>query len=275
MWLGKPSIRMAQMGETQLKISVLGSHLCAVAKADVHRQLLERAARFESGYICVSNVHTTMMGVFDLSYRAITNAAALAVPDGMPLVWAMRSLGAVEQDRVHGPTLMRDLFDLGRSHGIKHYLYGGSPAAVQALKEALLARYPGALIVGAESPPFRPLAAVSELEWQDSAARINESGAHFVWVGLGAPKQEMWMWRQRGSVKALMVGIGAAFDLIPKLVPEAPPVLQAVGMEWAYRLFREPRRLWRRYLFNNPAFLILWAGQWVMSKFGRGFRILP
>jgi N-acetylglucosaminyldiphosphoundecaprenol N-acetyl-beta-D-mannosaminyltransferase len=241
-------------------------------RAEVRRQLLEKGARGESGYVCVANVHTTMTGFFDPAYRAITNAATFAVPDGMPLVWAMRSLGASGQDRVRGPSLMRDLFDLGRPLGIRHYLFGGTPESLRALRETLLALYPGAVIAGEESPPFRPLEAIPEAEWAACAARINASGAQFIWVGIGAPKQEIWMWRQRHAVKGIMFGIGAAFDLIPGRVPEAPAALQAVGMEWAYRLFREPRRLWRRYLFNNPAFLVLWAGQCLLRALGRDFR---
>src|SRR5690606_26654447 len=120
-----------------------------------------------------------------------------SVPDGMPLVWAMNSLGAQSQDRIRGPSLMRDLFDRGRARGVKHYLYGGSPEALASLRETLLKAYPGAEIVAAESPPFRPLEDISPAEWEATAARINESGAHLLWVGLGAPKQERWMWEQR------------------------------------------------------------------------------
>lgn len=257
----------------QRKISVLGSHYSAVPRAAVHRLLLDAAKNGQSGYVCVSNVHTTMTGVFDPSYREVTNGAFLAVPDGVPLVWAMRSLGEPGQDRVRGPSLMRDMLDQGRAHGIKHYLYGGTAPVLQKLQAAIAEQYPGALVVGAESPPFRPLEAISDAEWKETAERINASGAHFVWIGLGAPKQEKWCWRQRESVKGIMFAIGAAFDLIPGVVPEAPAFLQAIGMEWAYRLFREPRRLWRRYLFNNPAFLVLWMGQLVGRALGRSYKI--
>ena len=252
---------------------MLGSHYSAATRAAVHRLLLDRASEGLGGYVCVSNVHTTMTGFFDPAYQQITNQAFLAVPDGVPLVWAMRSLGEPGQDRVRGPSLMRDLLDQGRARGIRHYLYGGTPAVLQKLQAAIAEQYPGALIVGAESPPFRPLEAITDAEWKETADRINASGAHFVWIGLGAPKQERWCWRQRNSVKGVMFAIGAAFDLIPGVVPEAPAFLQAIGMEWAYRLFREPRRLWRRYLFNNPAFLVLWMGQLVGRVFGRSYKI--
>ncbi len=253
------------------KVSVLGSHYSVLERNAVHRFLLDRAKAGQGGYVCISNVHTTMTGLFDPAYQSITNHALLAVPDGVPLVWAMRSMGAKGQDRVRGPSLMRDMLDQGRAHGITHYLYGGSPGTLQKLQEVIAREYPGAQIVGAESPPFRPLEAISPEEWREVAESINRSGAHFVWIGLGAPKQERWIWEQRNSVKGIMFAIGAAFDLIPGVVPEAPAVLQAIGMEWAYRLAKEPRRLWRRYLFNNPAFMVLWAGQWVKRVLGRDY----
>lgn len=246
--------------------------MSAVDRAAVHGALLERASAQQSGYVCVANVHTTMMGFFDHEYQRVTNTAFLAVPDGMPLVWAMRSLGASGQDRVRGPTLMRELVDLGRKCGLKHYLYGGSPAVVSELQKVLEQQYPGAQIVGAESPPFKPLAEITEAEWKAAAERINRSGAQLVWIGLGAPKQELWMYRQREAVRGIMLGVGAAFDLIPGRIPEAPSWMQAMGLEWVYRFAKEPGRLWRRYLFNNPAFLVLWGAQWVMKVLGKEFR---
>jgi N-acetylglucosaminyldiphosphoundecaprenol N-acetyl-beta-D-mannosaminyltransferase len=254
------------------RISVLGTAYSLCNRERVEKFLLGHAMSGGTGYVCVWNVHTTMTAFFERDYQRIGNESLLTIPDGMPLVWAMRSLGAPGQDRVRGPSLMRALLDQGRARGAKHYLYGGSPQALAALQEAIAREYPGAKIVGAESPPFRPLESISDEDWQATAARINGSGAHFVWVGLGAPKQERWMWRQRGSVKGVMLGVGAAFDLLPGLVPEAPALLQSMGLEWVYRLWREPRRLWRRYVFNNPAFLVLWAGQWLAHLAGKNFR---
>lgn len=233
----------------------------------MHTFLESAAQSHQSGYVCVSNVHTTMTGFFDSSYREITNQSLISIPDGLPLVWGMRSLGAENQDRVRGPSLMRDLLDRGRTWGAKHYLYGGSPQALQALQGTIAQQYPGVQIVGAESPPFRPLEEITD--WDQIAARINATGAHFVWIGLGAPKQERWMFRQKNSIKGVMLGVGAAFDILPGRVPDAPQWMQNSGLEWLYRLVKEPARLWRRYLFNNPAFLVLWAGQWVVAKIFR------
>lgn len=248
------------------RINLLGSHYSVLPRANVHAFLEQCAKENKPGYVCVSNVHTTMTGYFDPSYQEITNKSLLSVPDGMPLVWGMKSLGAHEQDRVRGPSLMRDLLDRGRSWGAKHYLYGGSEKNLARLKKTIEQQYPGADIVGAESPPFRPLEEIRD--WDDIAKRINATGAHFVWIGLGAPKQERWMFRQRNAVKGIMFGIGAAFDILPGAVPDAPELMQRFGLEWLYRLYKEPRRLWRRYLFNNPAFLVLWGMQWARKKIG-------
>lgn len=255
------------------KLCIVGSNYSVLTRDEISRALLADALARRPGYVCVANVHTTMIGYFDPGYRRITNEATYAVPDGLPLVWAMKSLGAIEQDRVRGPTLIRDLVDLGRAYSLKHYFYGGSPKAVAALKAALEKEYPGCEIVGAESPPFRPLHAISAAEWESDARRLNESGAHLIWVGLGAPKQERWMWEQRGRVRAPMLGVGAAFDLISGRIPEAPLAFQRLGLEWLYRLYQEPRRLWRRYIFNNPAYLALWGAQVIAAKlFGRNYK---
>jgi N-acetylglucosaminyldiphosphoundecaprenol N-acetyl-beta-D-mannosaminyltransferase len=272
---GKETSKVTRAGREVPKVSVLGSHYSVMARDAAHKVLLQAALAGESGYVCVSNVHTTMTGFFQPAYRRITNEASFTVPDGMPIVWAMRSLGCREQNRLHGPTLMRDLIDQGRALGARHYLYGGSPEAIRLLKEALLAKYPGVEIVGAESPPFRPFDQITDAEFAEAAARINAAAPHFVWVGLGAPKQEKWMHRQRHQVRGIMFGIGAAFDIIPGRVPEAPRWMQGAGLEWLYRLSREPRRLWSRYFFYNPAFLVLWAGQVVLRAFGADFRVVP
>lgn len=255
------------------KVAVLGSHYSVMTRHEAHERLLAAALAGERGYVCVSNVHTTMTGVLDPAYRAVTNEASFAVPDGVPLVWAMRSLGHRAQDRVRGPTLMRDLFDLGRASGARHYLYGGSSKAVEKLRETLLAQYPGAIVVGAESPPFRALDAIPDAEWAATAERINAAKPHFVWIGLGAPKQEKWMHRQRNAVNGIMLGVGAAFDLIPGTIPEAPELMQRMGLEWLYRFTREPRRLWSRYFFYNPAFLVLWGGQLMARALGARFDV--
>ena len=249
------------------RVNILGSFYSCLSKEKIQEEVLKRAQTKIPGYVCVANVHTTMMGFWNPQYQQITNESCLAVPDGMPLVWAMKSFGVHDQNRVRGPTLMRDLFDLGREKKIRHYLFGGTEETIRLLVEILNREYPGAVIVGAESPPFRPLEDINEAEWEASAKRINDSGAQILWVGLGAPKQEQWMFLQRKRIQPVMLGVGAAFDLLSGKIPEAPALLQKMGMEWAYRLGKEPRRLWRRYIFNNPAFLILWFFQLLRRRF--------
>ncbi len=243
--------------------------MSVLSREEINDRLLRDAIEGRSGYVCVANVHTTMTGFFHLPYRTITNGSSYSIPDGMPLVWAMRSLGAPGQDRVRGPTLMKDMLMLGQKKNIRHFLYGGSPETLSALQAKIREDYPDALIVGSESPPFRSLSEIPEKDWIEAAERINATKPHFVWIGLGAPKQERWIWEQRSRVRGIQFAIGAAFDLIPGVVPEAPDWVQGLGLEWLYRFVREPRRLWKRYVFNNPAFLVLWFCQWVAAKLFR------
>lgn len=249
------------------RVFVLGSNYSLLSREACHSLLLNQAKEGKGGYVCVSNVHTTMMGYFDSEYQKITNESLLSVPDGLPLVWAMNSMSEGGQDRIRGPSLMRDLVDKGRALKLKHFLFGGSPTALKSLKEKLESEYPGAEIVGEESPPFKPFEKIALEELKSQAERINSTGAHFVWVGLGAPKQELWMYAQRNSINGVMLGVGAAFDLLSGRIPEAPALMQSLGLEWLYRFWQEPGRLWKRYVFNNPAFLMLWTAQFISQKF--------
>lgn len=256
-------------GLNHQRIAILGSSMSVLKREEIEKRLIAEALQGLSGYVCIANVHTTMTGYFDSKYREITNSSSYSVPDGVPLVWAMRSLGAANQDRVRGPSLMKKMLELGQDHGIRHYLYGGSPAALEALKNKIRQDYPRAIVVGAESPPFRPIEALTQKDWQEAADRINETRPHFIWIGLGAPKQERWAWEQRNRIRGIQFAIGAAFDLLPGRVPEAPQWMQDLGLEWLYRFLKEPKRLWRRYILNNPLFLILWCVQWISAKLFR------
>jgi len=221
--------------------------------------------RRERGYVCVCNVHTVMAAAEDPELRRALVGSSLNVPDGQPLVWALKSLGHPLESRVYGPELMaRACARAGRApssgNALRFYLYGGrDDGALAALMVNLHLRYPGVSIVGGYSPPHRPLTA-------DEAASviedINGSDADVVWVGIGVPKQEKWMADMRPQLEApVLVGVGAAFDFHAGLVPQAPSWMQESGLEWAYRLAREPRRLWRRYLRYNPRFVAAFARQ--------------
>lgn len=192
----------------------------------------------------------------------------LAVPDGQPLVWALRALGHAGATRIYGPDLMAGFCERAAREQIPIYLYGGrTPEALELLAARLSERFAGLVIAGGYSPPFRPL---TEQEEERVCAAIDASGAAVVWVGTGQPKQELWMARMRPRLTApLLVGVGAAFDFHAGLVPQAPAWMQRSGLEWSYRLAREPRRLWRRYARYNPLFIAGFARQYARHRLGR------
>ena len=212
------------------------------------------------GYICVSNVHALMASGEDPELRDALLGSSLNVPDGQPLVWALNLLGHRLRARVYGPELMARSCARAAGSGQRLYLYGGrNQGALVQLALNLRQRYPGLKIVGGYSPPHRPLTAD---ERASVASEINYSRPDVVWVGIGVPKQEKWMADIRPELEApVLVGVGAAFDFHAGLVPQAPAVLQEAGLEWAYRLAHEPRRLWRRYLRYNPRFVAAFASQ--------------
>jgi N-acetylglucosaminyldiphosphoundecaprenol N-acetyl-beta-D-mannosaminyltransferase len=212
------------------------------------------------GYVCVCNVHTVMASHEDADLRQALLGSTFNVPDGQPLVWALNSLGHSLPDRVYGPELMARACERAARSGLRFYLYGGrNQGALVQLALNLRQRCPGVKIVGGHSPPHRPL---SEEERAALVQEINHSRADVVWVGIGVPKQEKWMAQMRPQLEApVLVGVGAAFDFHAGLVPQAPNWLQEAGLEWAYRLAQEPRRLWRRYVRYNPRFVGAFARQ--------------
>jgi N-acetylglucosaminyldiphosphoundecaprenol N-acetyl-beta-D-mannosaminyltransferase len=212
-------------------------------------------------YVCVAAVHTVMACQDDPQLRAAVLGADFTVPDGQPLVWALRALGHPLEDRVYGPELMDRACARAAASGQRFYLYGGrNQGALVELARLLRLRHPGLQIVGGHAPPFREL---TDAEKEAVAADIARSRADVVWVGIGVPKQEKWMARMRDRLEApVLIGVGAAFDFHAGLVPQAPAALQRVGLEWLYRLRQEPRRLWRRYARYNPRFLWGFARQW-------------
>jgi N-acetylglucosaminyldiphosphoundecaprenol N-acetyl-beta-D-mannosaminyltransferase len=223
------------------------------------------------GWLTAAAVNLVMSAHDDPDTMRAVLAGTLAVPDGQPLVWALRSLGHARATRVYGPDLMERWCARAAARGTPTYLYGGrSPEALSLLIERLSERFPGLRIAGGLSPPFRPL---SEGEREAVVAEINESGAKVVWVGTGQPKQELWMYAMRPLLSApLLVGVGAAFDFHAGIVSQAPGWMQRNGLEWVYRLSREPRRLWRRYASQNPRFLIGFVHQYLGTRRGASER---
>ncbi|MBA2516895.1 MAG: WecB/TagA/CpsF family glycosyltransferase [Solirubrobacterales bacterium] len=215
-----------------------------------------------AGYVCVAATHTVMACQEDPELRAAVLSSDLTVPDGQPLVWALSALGHKLTSRVYGPELMARSFERSALSGTRMFLYGGrNEGALVQLTLNLRRRYPGVQVVGGFAPPYR---ALSEAEREALVVEINGSGADVVWVGIGVPKQEKWMAAMRPRLTApVLIGVGAAFDFHAGLVPQAPSWMQSAGMEWVYRLAREPRRLWKRYLRYNPRFVTGFARQWL------------
>jgi N-acetylglucosaminyldiphosphoundecaprenol N-acetyl-beta-D-mannosaminyltransferase len=220
------------------------------------------------GYVCVAAVHTVMASHHDPELRRAVLRSDITVPDGQPLVWAMRALGHTLHDRVYGPELMRRACARAAGTGLRFYLYGGrDERALDDLTQSLRRRFPGLEIVGGHSPPHRELTAEEEAR---AVAEIDASGADVVWVGIGVPKQEKWMARMRDRLQApVLVGVGAAFDFHAGLVPQAPERLQRMGLEWAYRLVQEPKRLWKRYAVYNPRFVWHFVRQYARHRLQR------
>jgi N-acetylglucosaminyldiphosphoundecaprenol N-acetyl-beta-D-mannosaminyltransferase len=218
------------------------------------------AARAKA-YVCVAAVHTVMAAQEDPELRAAALGADFTLPDGQPLVWALKLLGHPLPDRVYGPELMERACARAAQTGRRFYLYGGrNQGALVELARSLRLRHPGLNVVGGHAPPFRELTAEEEAA---VVADIERVRAEVVWVGIGVPKQEKWMARMRDRLSApVLVGVGAAFDFHAGLVPQAPPGMQRLGLEWAFRLAHEPRRLWRRYLRYNPRFVTGFARQY-------------
>jgi len=204
-------------------------------------------------YVCVTGMHGVMESRGDPELRTIHNRSGLTTPDGMPMVWAGRRAGATIS-RVYGPDLMHHVFAAAQTAGWSSYLVGGAPGVADQLMARMDQRYPDLHWAGAQSPPFR---ALSQPETRALLADINRARPDIIWVGLGTPKQERWMAAHRHELEApVLIGVGAAFDILAGTLRQAPRWMQRSGLEWAYRLAVEPRRLWRRYLVNIPRFVL-------------------
>ena len=218
----------------------------------------------QKGYICVTNVHTVMEAHENVEYRQVLNGAFLTLPDGRPTLWVGRAQGLKEMDQVGGPELMLRFCEISSRKGYTHFFYGGQAGVAEQLKNSLARRYPGLKVVGTYTPPFRPLELREESELASLVERLNPD---VVWVGLGAPKQELFMAHYLGRLSTtLMVGVGAAFDMHTGRIKDAPLWVKRAGLAWLNRFVQEPRRLWKRYLKTNPRFVYEVVSQLVRLK---------
>lgn len=242
--------------------AVMGVQIDALDCEATINRLLTWARAKESRYVAICNVHVVVTASRDTDFQWVINKADMATPDGAPVAWMLRRMGFAGQARISGPDLMWALCAHCAADGMPVYFYGSTGATLAQLEERLRAAFP-ALRFTAESPPFRALS-VDE----DAAAvdRINASGAGIVFVGLGCPKQERWMAVHRDRIKAVMIGVGAAFDFHAGTLRRAPSWMRDNGLEWLHRLASEPRRLWRRYLVTNTLFVLGAARQLLFGK---------
>jgi N-acetylglucosaminyldiphosphoundecaprenol N-acetyl-beta-D-mannosaminyltransferase len=242
---------------------ILGMRVDATSYEDAARQIIGWAEASESRYVCVAAVNNVMEAHDDHGFLRVMNEADLVTPDGVPLVWGLRWLGIRGATRVYGPQLTPVVLGLAEELGLPIGFYGGAPEVLQALLVEVTRRWPRLKVAYSYSPPYRDL---TRQEERDIVQAVNRSGVRILFVGLGCPKQEVWMARQRGRIGTVMVGVGAAFDFLAGTKRQAPPLLQRAGLEWFFRLLTEPKRLWRRYLWNNPRFAVLFARELLMDS---------
>lgn len=257
--------RQAMSGENDRRgAHILGAFIDALTWDEALARIAAWAAARESRYVCFCNAHSVVTTTQDPDFQRVVNEADMATPDGMPVAWMLRRLGFRGQQRMSGANLMWRYFALAELRGDAVYFYGSTDATLTLLSAKLLAAFPGLRIAGTYSPPFRTLTAEEDA---GCVARINESGAGAVFVSLGCPKQEQWMAAHRGRIRAVMFGVGAAFEWYAGVLNRAPVWMQNLGLEWLHRVCSEPRRLWKRYLVTNTLFIL---GAFRQLWFGRG-----
>jgi N-acetylglucosaminyldiphosphoundecaprenol N-acetyl-beta-D-mannosaminyltransferase len=248
---------------------ILGQRVDPVSRVEAADVVVERALEGTPGaYVCLTNVHTTVESQRSPALRRAADGAFLSVPDGMPLVWILRRRGHVQTEKVTGIEYIPLVASAGRDAQVRHFFYGGGPGVADRAARRLEWLVPGVQVVGAKSPPYVPLEALSV---EDLREELERTKPHILWVGLGAPKQELWMAKTSKALAVpMMIGVGAGFDYLADTKPAAPTVLRHGGLEWAFRLAAEPRRLWRRYLFGNASFVWLLARERFGSRSGVG-----
>lgn len=237
---------------------LLGSRIDATTYAEATERVLGWAREGESAYVCVTSVHGLIEASDDPSFQDVLNGADLVTPDGMPVVWGLRQLGAEGATRVYGPTLTLHVCEAAAKAGVPIGLYGGTPESLDRFVDFLGREYPGLEVTCRIAPPFRPLTPDEDAAYVEE---VTQSGARVLFVGIGCPKQERWMAEHRDRIPAAMVGVGAAFDFHAGRVRQAPAWMQRSGLEWAFRLLMEPRRLWRRYRRIVPLFIVRFGRQ--------------
>lgn len=232
--------------------NIMGVNIAAINMEWLLEYLDKNIDLLQGDYICVSNVHTTVTSFEEPNYCAVQNGGIMAIPDGGPLSTVGRKRGHKNMQRTTGPSLMGEVFKITVEKGYRHFFYGSKQETLDLLEEKLNENYPGIQIAGMYSPPFRPL---TDEEDMAVIKMINDAKPDFVWIGLGAPKQENWMAAHQGKINGLMVGVGAGFDYFAGNIQRAPQWMQKWNLEWVYRLIQDPKRLFQRYWHTNTKFI--------------------
>lgn len=232
--------------------NIMGVNIAAINMNWLLQYLDKNLADIKGDYICVSNVHTTVTSYDSPFYCEIQNGGLMAIPDGGPLSSVGRKRGHQNMERTTGPSLMGEIFKISVEKEYRHYFYGSTEDTLKLLEKKLNENYPGIQIVGMYSPPFRVLTEEEDISIVDN---INSAKADFVWIGLGAPKQERWMATHQGKIEGLMIGVGAGFDYYAGNIKRAPMWMQKCNLEWLYRLMQDPTRLFKRYFYTNIKFI--------------------
>ena len=234
--------------------SIFSFQFSTLSFSDTILKIIELAQKKVSAYICIANVHMTVEASQNPSFADVLHQADLAVLDGMPLCWSFKWLHGFKPDRIAGRHLMHALLLEAAKNKMPVLFYGSSPDKLEKAEAFLMNNYPGLIIAGMISPPFRPL---SFAENQAYISQINASGAQLVFVALGCPKQEIWMHQMKGQINATMLGIGIALEVLTGQQISTPVWMERAGLEWFFRLMKEPRRLFKRYLITNSLFIWL------------------
>lgn len=235
-----------------LRVDVIGVPISAVTMESALTFVHENPDAIRGEYICASNVHTTVMAREDAHYLTVQSESVMSLPDGKPLSVVGRKKAPCPMEKVTGTHFMQNIFTDIRFEGKKHYFYGTGADDLEAMISKVRADYPDLQICGYEPSIFREL---SDPEVEELAQRINSARADFIWVAIGAPRQEKLMFRLKGKVNGVMTGVGGAFNILAGRVSDAPMWMQNAGMEWLYRLCKEPKRLFRRYFVTNSKFV--------------------
>ena len=243
--------------------SVLGARINTLSWEEAIGQILTWGAAHESRYVSLCNVHSVVTTTRDPEFKIVINNADMSAPDGAPVAWALRHLGYTSQQRISGPDLMWRYLSRAERLGQSVFFYGSTDATLEKLKKSVARQFPQLSVCGTCSPSFQAQTAEED---EAEVEAINRSGANVVFIGLGCPKQERWMAAHCGRIHAVMIGVGAAFDYHAGTVRRAPIWWQEHGLEWLYRLYSEPRRLFKRYLVTNTLFVIGIVRQLLASR---------